>query len=428
MQEGLGVENGLSTRLYGKVSFVLSLIILATMTYLGCASAPKLTPEQIAEQNRLEQARQDSIRKRQVLINWSLGRENYKNKEYDRVAKYFWKVIELDKEGKFKQVYSFLGDTYFKLQKADSAQMVYEMGIKAYPENTFLHRSLGHILENRNLIDEAIKSFETVVKLEPDSKADWERLASLYLKKSDYQKAISAYQKLTELDPKNLDYRQTLSSLYSQTGDEEARLQSMLDVVKSDPNNTNMLYELGRYYQRQRDWDKAASYFARVVKLTPDDTNTRKDLADMYMSGGLYRDALREYSELLKAEPNNPEVLTDIAEVHVELGNLRKARTFARRALKQDRNYGPAHIAIGQAYEKAVDRCQEKNGRKSADFYDKLVYEEAAKEYKKALKDPGSRDRAEALLNSIEPVRPVQGDYFMNKGKSLKGHSCYGWI
>ncbi len=422
------MEKGLSERLYSKVSFVLSLVVLATMTYLGCASGPQLTPEQIAEQQRLEEARQDSIRKRNLLINWSLGRENYKNKEYDRVAKYFWKVIELDKDKQFKQVYDFLGDTYFKLQKADSAQLVYEMGIKANPDNVFLHRSLGHIFENRNMLDKAVESFETVVKLKPDSKKDWERLAALYIKQQDYEKAISAYQKLTELDPNNLDYRQTLSSLYSQTGDEEARLQSMLEVVKNDPNNTNMLYELGRYYQRQREWDKAAEYFARVVELTPDDTNTRKDLADMYMSSGMYRDALREYSELLKARPEDPEVLTDIAEVHVELGNLRKARTFARRALRYDSSFGAARIAIGQAYEKAVDNCQEKNGRKSADFFDKLVYEEAAKEYKKALKDPSVRERAEALLNSIEPVRPVQGDYFMNKGKTLKGHPCYGWI
>jgi tetratricopeptide (TPR) repeat protein len=121
MQGGEKVKRMFSKVGYKGLTYGLGLFFFAWIAYIGCASGPKITPEQEAALRAQEQAKQDSIRRFEAAKNWSLGHENYKNKEYDRVAKYFWKVIELDKEHRFKDVYTFLAQTYFQLGKIDSA-------------------------------------------------------------------------------------------------------------------------------------------------------------------------------------------------------------------------------------------------------------------------------------------------------------------
>ena len=395
---------------------------------MGCSTAPKISPEEIAAQQAREKARQDSIRRFEVAKNWSLGHENYKNKEYDRVARYFWKVIELDKEKRFKDVYSLLGQTYFELGKIDSAEMVYKKGVEVFPNNVHLNRSLAYISINKGDDMNAIKYYEKVVELEPESLADWKQLAPLYAKNDMVDKAIAAYQKIIELDPNDADARNVLTALLRETGNEEAALEQMEAALAKNPQNTQLLFDLGRVYTRMREWDKAAEKYEALLKIDPKDLVVREDLAKIYQRSEQYRKAIAEYKNILKLDPKNARAMASIANNYLLLGQLRTAKQYARRAMKLDRAYGFPYIVLGRVYEKAVEECKKKAGRERDNFDDKLIYKIAYDTFKKAQSDIEVRQEALARMQSLELVIPKQEDYFMHKGKKKATDPCYTWV
>ena len=101
------------------------------------------------------------------------------------------------------------------------------------------------------------------------------------------------------------------------------------------------------------------------------------------------------------------------------MGQLRDAFSNAQKAVRIDHKYGSAHIVLGQIYEKAVKLCQKNSGRKTVNYYDKLVYERANDEYKIALSDAKVKRQAQRLVTSIESLLPTKADRLMNPDKRI---------
>ncbi|MCA9730527.1 MAG: tetratricopeptide repeat protein [Deferribacteres bacterium] len=418
-------KENLKSVIYGSVIFAF-----VWMMVWGCAPAPKVSQAEMDAQAR-EAARQDSIaRDFELKKNWSLGYENYKNKEYTRVVPYFWKVIELDKYKTFLSVYNLLGRTYFELGKPDSAQVVYEHGLKEDPDNVFLNRSLGHIYSSRYMDDKAIASYEKVVKLEPGKENDLVALGTLYRKTDQIENAVEIYKQLVQMQPDNLEYRQTLNGLYSQTGNQEAQVTGWEEILAKDPENKQALWDLTNYYRNERDWNNAINYMKKILALTPTDVSARKDLAFFYKTNEQFQDAINEYATILKNDPNNAEILTEQADCYKELRDLSRARSIARKALRAESGYGKANIIIAQCYELTVDKCQRDANRAGANYYDKLAYEMASTEYDKALRDMRVADLARSYKDALVPVLPTKGDKFLHKNKKLTDPAadCYHWM
>lgn len=377
----------------------------------------------------VNQARQDSIEYVNKLnLFWSFGYENYKNKQYADAIKHFWKVAEMDTIGKFPKVYQFMGQSYFEEGKIDSAEFVYEMGIEKYPDEAHLHRMLGWILSQKEQVDDAINQYQAVVKLDPESKSDWKQLANLYVKADRLDDAINAYDHVLKIDPNDAEARERQSALLGATGDIEGAVAKKEEALQQDPNNVNLLFELGKdYFEKLEDYDKAAEKFRKLVHLRPDDINAWEYLGESYQRLEKYSDAIDAFKKVVEKEPDNKKAFVEISRSYRGLNNFSAARTYARKALAIDNRYGLAWIALGEAYEASAERCVNKKSGK-IDFNDKLVYELAYTQYKKAANDLEFKSEAERKMGYLQPVLPTTEDKFMNKGQDKPKGDCYGWI
>ena len=173
---------------------------------------------------------------------------------------------------------------------------------------------------------------------------------------------------------------------------------------------------------------KAAEKFKKLVELDPSDIVARENLAKVYYRNKEYKKAIQQYKEIFALEPDNVKALTEWANCYLDIGNLRQARTLARRATRLDPKYGMAYITLGKVYEKAVEACKKKAGRTSYSFDDKLIFKGAYEEYKRAVNDIETKQRALASMRSLEPVLPTQEDFFMHKNQRIAKDPCYEWI
>ncbi len=412
------------------ILFVLLLLaLLASMIHIfGCVPAaetkgPAIDPaRQKAIQDSLQQ-----IYDRKLNIKYSTGYEYYKNKMYRNCIKPLWEVVEIDTALKFKNTFAYLSDAYIQLNNADSAQIALEMGVKAFPENAYLHRNLGYIYSTRGLVQEAINEYEKAVALEDIKSNDWKQLANLYLRNNQEEKAIQAYEKVVSLDPQDQDAQKTLSQLYKSTGNAEAAINRMEEVKKLDPQNTENLFNLGREYYNTDNFEKAIVNFNALLQLKPNDISAYSYLGASYKNSGNFNEALTAYKKALDLQPDNKKLLTDVASCYRELQSFATARNYANKALKLDPNYGLAYIVRGEIYESAVESCMESRGKEAPEFDDKLVFELAYKEYQKAANDLQFKDIATSKMRYVEDFIPKKEDRFFHKNTEAK-LSCYKWI
>lgn len=395
----------------------------------GCApTTQQLNPE---VESARQKAVEDSLQKVYLFeLNkaWSTAYEYYKNKTYRSSIEPFWRVIELDTINRFKDKYSLLSDAYIKLNVPDSAQLVLETGVKVYPGNAHLHRTLAYFYDGRGQVEDAIREYETATEIDDSQVLDWKALGNLYIKNEQIVDAIKAFEKVSILDPKDQDAQRTLSKLFKSTGDSDAAINRMEEVKKLDPKNAENIYNLGKEYFNNGDYDNAIVNFELLLQLKPGDVAAMEFLGNALQNKGNFARAINIYKDIMKISPDNKKVLTDIATSYRELGRFEEARSNARKALQIDPNYGLAYIVIGEIYESAAEKCYTARGKKAPEFDDKLIYDLAYKQYERALSDLQFKDMATRRMSYINDFRPTKEDLFFHKNQTKPKDSCYNWI
>jgi len=393
-------------------------LILLTVFLLG-------TSQMFAQNNNDEDQASKSYQF-ELAKSWSFGWENYKNKQYERATKHFWKLARIDTVGKFPRVYRYLGDSYFKLNQPDSAQLVFEIGAKKYPEDPHLHRMLGYLLLQREQTEEAIEEYETVVELEPESVDDYKQLASLYVRADQVNRAISTYERILEIAPDDIEAQKNLSELLRTTGDIEGVIDAKLKVAEQDSQNIQVRFDLGKLYFDQGEYQKAIKWFDELLSLSPNDVQAMEHIGQSYQRLEEYGKAIAQFKQILDIEPESKRVMCEISRSYTELGNFSSARTYALRALGVDNSYGLGWIVLGEAYEASAERCDTEGGTLSYD--DKLVYELAYQKYRRAARDLEFKTDAESKINYLKPLLPTNEDVFMHSDDTRPSGSCYEWI
>ncbi|MFQ5823621.1 MAG: tetratricopeptide repeat protein [bacterium] len=412
------------------VSGLILIFALSMISNDSFAQKKKKKKNKKGKQEENDQALLESQRKAyefEMTKFWSFGFENYKNKQYTDAVKNFWKVANMDTINKFPRVYRYLGDSYFNLHKPDTAQIVFELGIKKYPEDSHLHRMYGYILAEKELTEDAISEYEIVVKLDSQSVTDWKQLAALYAKVDQYDEAIRAYEKVLELKPDDEEAQRNVSALYAATGQSEKETEAKERVREQQPENSQVRFELGVLYFNEGQYEKSIERFNEFLALVPGDVNAIEYIANAYQRLDRYRDAIKEYNMILNKVPNNKKVKAEISRCYKGLNNFAMARRYARKALANDNSYGLGWIVFGEAYEASAEYCvKKKNGK--VDYNDKLVYELAYQQYKKALQDLAYRNEAERHISYLQGVLPTTEDKFMHKDQKRAEGDCYKWI
>lgn len=97
----------------------------------------------------------------------TLGELERADGNYAASIAYDLRAIELDSDND-SQVH-IMANTYNNAGEADKAIAVYLKAIEIMPGNAFFDRSLGRILEQENLIEEALQAYESAAAKNPDS-------------------------------------------------------------------------------------------------------------------------------------------------------------------------------------------------------------------------------------------------------------------
>ncbi len=379
----------------------------------------------------------ESVTMDQIRIWYDYGREYYKKAQYgkseDNYSKalpYFWKVVVNDQTGAFKVVYGKIVDCYLNLNQPDSAMLATYRGLKLYPDYPSLHYHAGYLQKNKGNINCAILHYEALVSDEtqdPDALKNYYMvLSQLYLQLED-ERAIDAQRKVIEYDPENVEAATTLARMMDFFGMDP--LKAREEAFLKDTTNVLNARQYGMIAFESGQYDKALRAFNAVLVQEPENVEAFSYIGRVYESKDQLSNAINVYKKIITIDPDRLNTLCALASVYGRLNEFSVARSYVRRAINKDAGYGLAYMVMGEIYENAVMNCSNKREKDGYSYDDKLVFEMAREEYRKAAsKDRNVASSAQNRFNQLAPFIRTKADKHMQGNRDTLKDGCYAWI
>jgi tetratricopeptide (TPR) repeat protein len=382
-----------------------------------------------------EKFQSDTINQKQISIWYSFGSEEFKHEQHKRAIPYFWKVLVNDNSGQFKVVYSKIATCYYELARTveekkveylDSTLLVIYRGLDRYPDYATLHYRAGSILSSLNRYECAIPHYEALVQQNPEELSYHKALARLLYQAED-ERAIEVQQKVVEMDPDDVEAANLLVQMYQFFGLDP--IEPMRKAFENDTTNIPNALRYGKEALIVGQYKEALRAFNAILKVSPNHLEALEQKAKSYEGLDKTYDAINTYKEIIKIDPKNISVLCSIARAYLRLNNFSAARSQVAQAKRIDPNNGEPYMVMADIYIAAAEYCSNKRGENKYNYDDKLVFEKAVAELKKAERDPNYRAAASSRRNGLKDFVRTKEDIFMVGRENLKDEDgCYNWV
>ncbi|MCX7920355.1 MAG: tetratricopeptide repeat protein [bacterium] len=301
------------------ILFTVSILIYFSLTY-----ASTTQPEQSAIQNLYNQ-----------------GIELLKQEKYAEATTVFEQYLTTDSTN--AKAYYNLGLAYVYLEKYDNAVAAWKKAIELDPEFEAAYYNLGlvYIHPQAYRTQEAINTFQTVVKLNPKNYKAYYQLAVGYHRIGKYQEALQALDTVLQLKPDLTTATEFKIQIYQTLRDYPSAIQladTLYRKAKTEQNKAmlfNLYVAYGIQLRNQNKYNESVSQLYTAQKLVPDHPQVFYELANTYSLMGRINSAEMLYEYCLARDPKSPTLLNNLAYFYAENGfNLDRATLLIDSALR----------------------------------------------------------------------------------------------
>ena len=182
----------------------------------------------------------------------------------------------------------------------------------------------GVLYKENNLFEDAKKSFEKAVELNPRYSAPLFELGIIAEKQNDYDDAIKNYTnslKITE----NSDAFQNLGVCYLKKGMLEKAYENLTKAMLFNPNKYTIYNNLGAVLEKSGNYETAAQMLEIGTKLNPKNTIGFYNLGIALDKKGDFENAIKAYGKAIElGHKNKPEIKKRITQLKIIIDNTPK--------------------------------------------------------------------------------------------------------
>jgi tetratricopeptide (TPR) repeat protein len=239
--------------------------------------------------------------------------------------------------------------------------------IEAAPEVAEPHRLRGWLLERVNKADEAVKSYERALELDPELIPARLSIVEILLGRSSAPEALPHLELLRKQAPQRPDVTARLGQCKLLFGEMDEARTLMETALPRIPKDAPLLVALARLEMSAGNPAKAEEYLTRILKADPADVEAQFMLVSALQLQGRQKEAkaarqrydqvkalLERANRLLEGEAANPttdpETVFDLGASLLRIGHARLGLYWLHEALARAPDYEPAHRALADYY------------------------------------------------------------------------------
>ena len=261
---------------------------------------------------------------------------------------------------------------------------------------------------------EAIRAYEEVLALNPESQAAMQALDGLYEKRRDWEQLIAIRVRLAESLPED-----EMLAAYKSLADYATRKIRRPDITRTlweeiqslDPDDVDAMRALATIYEQTKDFQALVDALDRLVELVEEPS---EQVSLLQKAGSVYQDRLKDagraaeiWSRLLELEPQNRRAGDSYKKALLELGDWDTLTAFFLNAERGGELVRVLESQVGVQEDEAAKL--DLLFRAAAVYLDPLdKADRAVRAFERILQADPSNQQAAA---SLEPIYTENSDY-----------------
>jgi tetratricopeptide (TPR) repeat protein len=234
-----------------------------------------------------------------------------------------------------------LANLYFRLGRIREAVSAAQEQINRHPDDVDAHMLLGHVYlrslgdgqnaQSGEMLQAAIKEYETIAKLKPNDIETHLLLGQLYGFAHEPAKAEAEFKAAQKIDPNSEEVVLSIARLYTERGD-LAGAAKVIEVVPEDDRSARMDFALAGIYDQLKQPKKAVKAYQAAVNEDPDNTDAKRGLASALTAAGEMDAAAKIYAQILGNDPQDAQALIREADIQRQEGHYEQALATLKKA------------------------------------------------------------------------------------------------
>ncbi len=209
--------------------------------------------------------------------------------EYQKAIKVLKKSLSFDKS--FPESYAMLGSLYLQTNEIDSADKIFNEGLKKFPDNDVLIGNYALVAIKKKDYNKAIKDLEKVWNGNKDNIQIGLQLAKLYRVKYRIDEAFEIYESLLKKYPKEKSIYNEMLEYYTVINDQENRRKVLEKMEKVFTKDKKITLQKIRTYVKEGNDSLAINYYKEYINKHPKDFQVYFELIKIYEKGKKYKEA-----------------------------------------------------------------------------------------------------------------------------------------
>jgi putative PEP-CTERM system TPR-repeat lipoprotein len=242
--------------------------------------------------------------------------------------------------------YIGLAKYYLREKDPDKALKVLEDAIMKNPSDTLPYEFRGKVLLSLNRVNDAIKTFEDIKRINP--KLGLTYIVNAYTSINKHEKALNRIRRELKKNPDNLDLMAEISRLYKTMGKKKDAIEAAEHIIHRKPELTIGYIALATIYQNDNELDEAIKVLKNAQRTKDSDIVTM--LGDLYFLKKDYTSALEQYREAEKINPVYIQAIFRHGSVLQAMGKKKEAIKKYQKVLMFSQNNVPALNNLAYLY------------------------------------------------------------------------------
>lgn len=235
----------------------------------------------------------------------------------------------------------------------EAAGKVLQRSLQVDAKQPKAYAALGLVFLNQKQYKKAADSFESAVRLEPDS-AEYAMAFANALVLWNRPDTLLAFLKSVQGKFGNLpEFQHKLAFAYYGVAEYSNAISILENLVRANPRRQDQIYFLlGDSYLGMGEFDKAEIAFKKAIELNPKDPMYYESYAALLRKEGPGRldDAIAQLQRASQLGPPNPTLLLQLGLCYESKGDLGRSASLLEDAVRDAPDSLPTHVALARVY------------------------------------------------------------------------------
>ncbi len=200
-------------------------------------------------------------------------------------------------------------------------------------------KGLSYLLGEKT--QQATPIFQRVLDIEPTHTKSLLHLGDIYRNDKNFSEAIHYHQRAKNLEDRNIEVMVALARDFEEADRPEEAIQVLKEVLKLDESSIAVLTKIRDLYERMNRWEEAYETQTKVLNSSLKETNRSNEQRHLV------------------------ELKYETGRLYLSQGEKDRAKKFFKEAIKQERNFVPAYVELGEVL------IKENKAQEAADLWEK---------------------------------------------------------